>query len=201
MMHCEELHPRLLEFVDGDMSAEERAAVRAHLAGCPACRAEADQLRAGARAVRAAVQELAPTQHYLTPARLERLMTARSGSRKPFKIITLHRLVAAAAVAAIVAAAPFLVGDFMQILNPPQEEQPGLVAEAPIPEWHGPAILAATGRGAPMSLMRSVSATAGAPPAAGSPEGRMSLAVSDTPGLRVPVESVLYDPEESSHWW
>jgi hypothetical protein len=201
MMRCDEINLRLLEFVDGGMSAEEGAAVREHLAGCPMCRAEAEQLQAGARAVRAAVQHLAPAQHYLTPQRMERLMAAHRSSRRPFKIITMHRLVAAAAVAAIVAAAPFLVGDVARILNPPPEEQPGLVAEAPIPEWHGPAILAATGRGAPMSLMRSVSATAQAPAEPGSPEGRMSLVISDTPGLRVPVESVLYEPEESSHWW
>ena len=203
-MNCEELHSRLLDIADGDIAAgdvppADAAAVRAHLDQCPACQAEVDQLRAGAQTLRAAAGVLAPGRRYLTPERLQRLMAAREAHRKPFKIITLHRLVAAAAVAAIVAAAPFLVGDFKQILNPP-EQQPSALAQAPIPEWRGPVILAATGRADPMSIMRSASA-ASTSIAASSPPERVGLAVSDTPGLRVPVENVLYDPDESSHWW
>jgi anti-sigma factor RsiW len=199
MMNCEELRCVLLDFVDGDLPPEEKAGVRAHLAECTSCRAEVDQLRAGARAVRAAVEELAPRQHYLTGARLERLMAARRERRRPIKLITPRRLVAAAAIAAIVASAPFLVGDFARLLAPPPETtQQGAVAQAPVLEWHGPAILAATGRQAPMSVMRSVPAAAEGPAI---PGPGVSLATSDTEGVRVPVQNVLYDPEESSHWW
>lgn len=197
-MNCEELHPRLLDFVDGDMSPQEKSAVRTHLADCPACRAEVEQLRAGARAVRSAVEELAPRQRHLTPARLEKLMTAHRQQRRPIRLITLHRLVAAAAAAVILAAAPFLVRDVQQILNPRPETPDSQLAEAPVPQWHAPAILAATGREHQPSVMRSLPVAAQAPSV---PGPSVSLVASDTPGVRVPVQNVLYDPDESSHWW
>jgi len=197
-MNCEELHPRLLDFVDGDMPPQQKADVRAHLAECPACRAEVDQLRAGARAVRAAVEQLAPRQRYLTAERLERLMAARRRHRRPVRLLTFQRLVAAAAIAAIVATAPFLVRDFQRYLNPPEQQPVEQIAQPPLPEWHGRAILAAAGRENPTSVMRSLPVAAEAPYV---PDPRVSLATSDSPGLRVPVENVLYDPEESSHWW
>jgi anti-sigma factor RsiW len=199
MMNCDEFHGRFLEIVDGQVPSQDTAAVRAHLDRCPACRAEVDQLCAGARALHSAVDLLAPRQRYLTPARLERLMAARQSSRKPFRIITLHRLVAAAAIAAIVASAPFLVGDFRRLLNPP--EPPPMVASIPVPAWRGPVILAATGRENPMSVRRSLSPAADASLVASSSDQGPGLAVFDTPGVRVPVENVLYDPDESSHWW
>ncbi len=197
-MNCEELHPRLLDFVDGDMPPQQKAAVRDHLAECPACRAEVDQLRAGHRAVRAAVGQLAPRQRYLTAERLEMLTAARRRHRRPVRLMTFRRLVAAAAVAAIVATAPFLVGDFRRILAPPEQAPQVQAAQATMPQWQGRAILAAAGRETPMSVMRSLPVAAEAPYV---PAPQVSLATSDTPGLRVPVENVLYDPEESSHWW
>jgi anti-sigma factor RsiW len=203
-MNCEELHTRLLDFVDGDLPSEEKAAVRAHLAGCPSCRAEVEQLRAGARAVREAVETLATRQRYLTPARLDALRAARRQQNKPLRLITMRRLVAAAAIAAIVAAAPFLVGDIQNILNPPPAAQNPQVAQAPAPGWHGTVILAATGRQGPMSplsVLRPVPVAAGASQAVLAPAPRMNLAGSDSPGVRVPVNSALYDPVESSHWW
>jgi anti-sigma factor RsiW len=197
-MNCEELHPMLLDFVDGDMTPEDRAAVRTHLAECPACRAEIEELRAGARAVRAAVEVAAPRQHYLTAARMEGLLAARRSSRRPVRLFTLHRLVAAAAIAVIVASVPFLAGDFNRLLNPPPAPPAEQVAQAPVQQWGAPVILAATGRERPMSLMRSVPVAAQAPYA---PGPAVTLAGSDTPNVRVPVQSVLYDPDESSHWW
>jgi anti-sigma factor RsiW len=197
-MNCSELHSRLLELAEGDLPLADAAAARAHLDECAACRAEVEELQAGAQALRAAVDVLAPRRRYLTAERLQRLTAAHATHHKPFKIITLHRLVAAAAVAAIIGAAPLLIGDFRQFLKPPQEAP--AVAEAPVIEWRGPVILAASGRENPMSLMRS-GTPASASLAAPSPNQRVGLAVSDTPGLRVPVENVLYDPDESSHWW
>ncbi len=192
------MHPRLLDFVDGEMSPQDKAAVRAHLADCPTCRAEVDELRAGARAVRSAVEQLAPGQRYLTAERLERLTAAHRRPRRPVRLLTLHRLVAAAAVAVIVACAPFLVGDFQRILSPPEQQPEGRMAQPPLPEWHGRAILASAGREAPMSVMQSLPVAA---EASYVPDPRAGLATSDTPGVRVPVENALYDPEESSHWW
>ena len=210
-MNCEELHPRLLEIADGDVPSADAEAVRAHLDQCAACRAQVEELRAGAQALRGAVDVLAPRAHYLTAERLEKLTAAHKTQRRSFKIITLHRLAAAAAVAVIVASAPFLIGDFRHILKPPAENAP-MVAEAPAPvaaapapvaDWHGPVILAATGHSDsdPMNLMRSMRSVMPPSSATVPPGQRVGLAVSDTPGVRVPVENVLYDPEESSHWW
>ena len=44
-MSCEELKPMLTGYVDGELSAEQRARVEEHLAGCAGCRREAEQLR------------------------------------------------------------------------------------------------------------------------------------------------------------
>jgi len=43
-MDCRDVQPRLSRFVDAELSADERAAVSAHLEGCAACRALASDL-------------------------------------------------------------------------------------------------------------------------------------------------------------
>jgi len=205
-MKCEELNARLLDYLEGELPAQDRAAAQDHLAECPACRAELDRLRAGADALRAAADELAPRQPYLTPERLQRLMAAREEQRRPIRLITLRRLVAAAAAAAIIAAAPFLIDDYRRLTSP-AEETPTL-AQAPSPgmalaaaELRRPTILAAMSHDAPMSMLRSVPPGPEMPAALAALGQQGRWAVADTPGLRVPVENVLYDPDESSHWW
>jgi anti-sigma factor RsiW len=47
MTTCEDLEPLLTPYVDGEATAEQRATIEAHLAGCPSCREYAD---AGAHA-------------------------------------------------------------------------------------------------------------------------------------------------------
>ncbi len=41
---CEWTRPRLSEYLDGALGPDDRARVRAHLAGCAACQAELDSL-------------------------------------------------------------------------------------------------------------------------------------------------------------
>ena len=43
-MSCERMSPLLDDFVDGELSSAERAFVRAHLEGCPACAEEHESL-------------------------------------------------------------------------------------------------------------------------------------------------------------
>ncbi|MFI5178901.1 MAG: zf-HC2 domain-containing protein [Vicinamibacterales bacterium] len=43
-MTCRDVEPRLSQFVDADLTADERAAVSRHLEGCAACRALVDDL-------------------------------------------------------------------------------------------------------------------------------------------------------------
>jgi len=45
-MNCETCHTLLDDYADGTLSAEDRARVEQHLAGCAACRAVADDFRA-----------------------------------------------------------------------------------------------------------------------------------------------------------
>ena len=43
-MRCDEVHPRLEAFVDGELAESERAQLRDHLASCPECGPEATEL-------------------------------------------------------------------------------------------------------------------------------------------------------------
>lgn len=57
MKYCEEFAALLDPYVDGELSGEEAARVRAHLGSCPGCQAYAD----GALAIRAAFPEIRET--------------------------------------------------------------------------------------------------------------------------------------------
>ena len=57
MKYCEEFAALLDPYVDGELSGEEAARVRAHLESCPGCQAYAD----GALAIRAAFPEIGET--------------------------------------------------------------------------------------------------------------------------------------------
>lgn len=58
MKYCEEFAALLDPYVDGELSGEEAARVRAHLESCPGCQAYAD----GALAIRAAFPEIGETE-------------------------------------------------------------------------------------------------------------------------------------------
>jgi hypothetical protein len=97
---------RLSEYVDGDLDAPTRAALEAHLATCADCRATRDELeRVVARAKR--VANRAPASDLWTP--IEAAIAAQRDRSlpvgRPPRVIsfTLGRLVAAAAVVAVIA--------------------------------------------------------------------------------------------------
>ena len=73
-MNCNEVKPRLIEAVYGEVPAEFRAAFEEHLAGCPACRLEYERLEQADQAL-----DLVPeTTAAVDLSRLYRDATARS---------------------------------------------------------------------------------------------------------------------------
>lgn len=59
-MRCEDLQPKLSDHLDGALSPAEGAAVEGHLAGCTACRAELEDLRAVVAMLHAVPDEAMP---------------------------------------------------------------------------------------------------------------------------------------------
>jgi anti-sigma factor RsiW len=57
--HDIEWNDRLQDWLDGDLDAADAAALQAHMAGCAACRARADELQALDRSLRSAAPRLA----------------------------------------------------------------------------------------------------------------------------------------------
>ncbi|NIR02045.1 MAG: hypothetical protein GTN78_17930, partial [Gemmatimonadales bacterium] len=130
-MECTEVRQKLVEAVEGELPSPEEAAVRQHVAECSDCRSEFKRLRRASGALNTVVSQLAPPTRYLTRRRLDLLMFAYSERHRPIRLVTWRRFVAAAAVAAIIAAVPFIVGDVAHILNAPPV--PRLVAQQPPP--------------------------------------------------------------------
>ncbi|MCK4283978.1 MAG: PDZ domain-containing protein, partial [Candidatus Brocadiae bacterium] len=113
-----------------------------HLSRCGQCCAELAELQRASAALRLAIPEIAPRQPYLSTARLERLVAGQGGRPRPVKIITFRRFLAAAAVAAILVSAFFIVGDVRHMWEEEQQE-PLLVLD-----WLGVAVAQHPGEGA-----------------------------------------------------
>src|SRR5207249_1924131 len=94
---------RLSEYLDGDVSDDERYAVESHLAGCPDCAAALDELKQVVERARTAGPR--PPRADLWPGIAERLGGAGGGRAAPFRAreprrvsFTLPQLAAAAVV-------------------------------------------------------------------------------------------------------
>ena len=57
---CTEWRERLSEYIDGEMPADDREALEAHLESCPECRAELNALRGAVEAVAGLPVQRAP---------------------------------------------------------------------------------------------------------------------------------------------
>lgn len=97
MTNCATCSPLLDEYLDGTLDDARRAAVEAHLAGCPACRAELEAIRRIAAEARALPPTLAPPAATWDgiAARLPRATPARTG---PARRLTWRQLAAALAL-------------------------------------------------------------------------------------------------------
>ena len=71
-MNCHEYRTDLDEYVDGTLTAERTAAVEAHLATCPSCRALAADLRT-LRSVAASLERRTPPPHVWNPVHVPQL--------------------------------------------------------------------------------------------------------------------------------
>lgn len=111
---CRAWRERLGAFVLGQLGPEERAATEAHLEGCPACRAELDELAPMAGVLRRAdPQQLAPTPAppaYLAERIAGRIAAERRASRRRRVRVAIGVGIATAAVAAAAVLAVTLIG-------------------------------------------------------------------------------------------
>jgi anti-sigma factor RsiW len=80
---CRALVERLSRFIDGDLTAAERRAVRAHLRRCPCCDDFADSLRRTVRLCQDARQQRLPAAvRARARARVRRLLSAGPRPRR-----------------------------------------------------------------------------------------------------------------------
>ena len=198
-MDCTETKDWLLEAAEGRLAVAEAQALDRHLARCEACRAELGALRRAVEALRAAIPELAPQETYLTAERLNGLMEGHGRHTRIFRLVSYRQFVAAAAVAAIVVSTAFITWNLRQETAPPIDG-PSIVA-GPLPSPYVPVVMATTGHGDPTSVVGSLPASIGVRPIPQRTDPPLRLVRTDSPGLIVPVDHVLYDPAESSRWW
>jgi anti-sigma factor RsiW len=195
---CNEVSEKLLDAAEGALATQDRLVVDAHLAQCAACRAELAQLTEGLRGLQEHMPVLAPREHYLTRARLDRVM----GSDGPriFRLATYRQFVGAAAAAAIIISAAFIAAHILGVRDALRlQDAPAVAMQAEPPVHYVPVMVAAPGQGQPINVAHAAQAAAEPVPRMGSVAA--SALRMDTPGVTVPVNHAFYDPEESSHWW
>lgn len=97
-------HPEadLAPYVHGELSGAERERIERHLAGCPACRASAEEFRAVLDHLRTSAPEPPPVDWRHYRAELRRKLARRSSQR--WRRPALPRLAPALAAAALAAA-------------------------------------------------------------------------------------------------
>lgn len=106
MNACMDIRERLNDYVDGDLTAEEAAAVDAHVIECAGCREELDALRALETAARELPREMMPARD-LWPSIAERIDAAPAhsgGNIVRFRSAWVQFLAAAAVIAIIIGA-------------------------------------------------------------------------------------------------
>jgi hypothetical protein len=203
---CDKARDLLLEAADGELPDAVRRSLQTHLAVCNACRTTFEQTEKAVAALRQAASELAHEQPHLTPQRRKRLLVAYEQRQaehfqeaKLFRLVTYRRFVAAAAAAAILVSAGFIASSLVRMARPVEQEP--VIAGGPVPAGYVPVVMAASGQGEPVSIIRRIAVAGEAWPLGDEPAGGARLVRSDSAGVMVPVDHAFYDPEESSHWW
>jgi len=204
-MQCEKVKNRLVEYVDGELSEPERTEVASHLDECDACRDQCQQLREGDRAIKQALSSLAPPGRYLTSARRKALEEAHADRRRPLKLISFRRFVAAAAIAAIIASAYVMYPDLKSFVAPSREPvSPGRIAAGSYEM--APLMVTSPGDGSELRVLparvrtQMQSATGGT--------SRVASELNHAESVRmhpewvvVPAENTYYDDSEAAYWW
>ena len=106
-MRCNHVIDRLDDFVDGELTPEEAAAVRAHLDLCPACSVQHDEIVALLSAASGLSQRIEPTSD-LWPGIVRRI--AHDAARRRHRTRRWVTAVAATAVLAVLLAAAYQLG-------------------------------------------------------------------------------------------
>lgn len=205
-MQCTEARKNLLELLDEKLDAELRAAVEDHLAACPECAAEFRSLQEGHNALCEVIPRMAPPKRHLTR---ERLQILERNIQQDRKILTIRRFVGAAAAAAILVAVLFLYQDVRRWLKTPQPSPSrgqNMAAEgARRPPGSVPVRMqiGSSGGGQKRNIVRVMAPAEENLRAAGSPNTRSQTRIlrTNSPGVRVPVQNTLYDPEQDGYWW
>ncbi|NLW49972.1 MAG: zf-HC2 domain-containing protein [Candidatus Brocadiaceae bacterium] len=197
-MDCAECKSWMIEAAEGDLAEERAASFRSHLASCESCRTAFDLVERGAGILRETIPLLAPRETYLTRARMDQILAARSGETKIFRLFSYRQFVSAAAAAAILISAAFIAGGLASMRSAPPDETP--IARV-APAEYLPIVLAATGREDPGHALGHMAVVKGARTSwAWRPQGERPVSM-DSPGVVVPVQHAFYDPAESPYWW
>ena len=197
-MRCEEVRAVLLDAVEGELPEQRRPALREHLSECPECSGEYDRLRNASCALKDALTALAPEQTYLTRERRSRVVAAYRKSQRPIRLITWRRMVAAAAVAAIIAALPFIVSDAVRLFGRGGDRS---LAQDSRDTSRMAVVFVRNGRAGTETPVSFAAARVGSPRAQGQADPTAVTVRTNTPGFHVPVDNDFYDSEQSSLWW
>jgi hypothetical protein len=205
-MRCSDVERAMLDALDGELARDHMQEFQAHLAACETCRAEFSQLRSASGALREAVSELAPPTSYVTARRIEGVFGAYGRRRAPIKLLTWHRFAAAAAVAAILASAPFIISDVISLVGPGTPVAgdgwgSSSLSATRMPPFGGRALMLTSTDARPSGRSVVWLPLHAGPPAGRGARGETPVVRTDSEGVTVPVRHVFYDAEESSRWW
>jgi len=204
-MECEQVAEELIHLADGTAGAALRRALKEHLAQCADCRAELALLRAGHDALRSTAGRLAPEARYLTRSRLKRLHRALAAQQEGYRRRVLRPLLACASIAAIVVSAFFLYHDMVAFRDRRQQEPgagPGRNVTR-VRRWRAQRVgLASVPQEQPLRVVVArMSMEPQGVSVAPLPKAPTGLVLTNTPGVRVPVDHVFYDAEQTGFWW
>lgn len=109
MGNCADIERIATLYVDGDLAAAERAAVEAHLAGCPACRARVGAEMSARHVVRARAEALRPAAPEALRARCAALAPRMPGRPAAARAASTRRPLFTRRVVPLMAAAALLL--------------------------------------------------------------------------------------------
>jgi len=203
-MECKNTKHRLLDLLEATPEASEEQRLKDHVASCPTCRTELDVLSKGHRALLQAADRLAPHRPYLTQQTLSRLLAGVKPERRWPRIITIERVLVAAAAAAILVSAVSIARSLRARGEPAPTRGTDQAAAiyAPGPRPVQIALKLPPDQQRFDVVMRRVAAES--PPAGmgwGAETWQAGVIRTSSPGVCVPVRNAFYDFEEAGYWW
>jgi anti-sigma factor RsiW len=202
-MQCAEARKKLLELVDGELDDAESTGVEDHLERCPDCETTYKSVRYGHDVLSRTIPRLAPQGPHLTEERFAAL-EQRVGQRDR-RVVTTRRVLGTAAAAAVLVAFLFVYQDVQRWMSPPDPDGAQHAAGPSDQYIQNPRTISARYR------LSSLPSTGGQDVVSGIVQKEVDASASNTngatilrtstPGLQVPVQNTLYDPEQDGYWW